>query len=735
MAFNLPVQNFFSRVSEITPWVRPADWPVITDVPNEVQFLICDLDDASCSLRTTFNRTSGSQNLVIDWGDGNTDTLTAGSVTTVTNHQYVAGTGTPCSLGYTTFKIRVYFTGTGVSTITRCNIQPLYITGNTFSAQPVMALEAYYGDGTVTAGAPIFYGSPGASSSVGYFPYLKYVKFPTSVPSAWSSFSNVFNGCSSLARVKMPDSAPNLSSLSSAFDNCWELEEVTLPSDAINISNLQNTFSGCNNLRSVTFPPSLNSCTLMSSTFQGCINIRNITLPTLNNCSNFQSTFNGCTQLEWVKFEGLHTGTASINCSSMFVSCFNLQNVYFPTSVSSACSYSLSSSFNGCYNLKSIVFPASMTISSLSTTFGSCYSLASCILPTSTVGPSTMSAAFNTCISLKKITLPSSSISAINLSSAFSGCSKLEEVTIPSTLTISDMTSTFSNCVALKTLNWTPGVQDSLTTLVNTFNSCVNLTSVNLPTSMTGLTSLTAAFAQCRSLEQISFPSSLNSVTTMSNAFSNCSSLTSATLPTSMSACTDMSAVFAQCRSLISIVLPNIVSTSLTTFSGCFNGCVSLKSITFPGAAQLSVVTNISSLFASCSALTTIINFDKIGSLTATPLVNAGSNQYARLTNISFVAPFSLLVISGSTLTSGRTDVRSVRLLNTSAGQWTGTSPQINVSYTNMSTANLVQLFNDMAAQGNVVSKTISILNATGASGLTAADRLIITSKGWTITG
>ena len=82
-----------------------------------------------------------------------------------------------------------------------------------------------------------------------------------------------------------------------------------------------------------------------------------------------------------------------------------------------------------------------------------------------------------------------------------------------------------------------------------------------------------------------------------------------------------------------------------------------------------------------------------------------------------------------------RADVQSVRLLNASAGQWTGSSPQINVSNTNMSTAQIVQLFNDMAAQGNVVSKTINITTATGAAALTAADRLIVTSIGWTITG
>jgi hypothetical protein len=40
-----------------------------------------------------------------------------------------------------------------------------------------------------------------------------------------------------------------------------------------------------------------------------------------------------------------------------------------------------------------------------------------------------------------------------------------------------------------------------------------------------------------------------------------------------------------------------------------------------------------------------------------------------------------------------------------------------------------------MAAQGTTASKTINITGATGAAGLTAGDRLIITSKGWTITG
>jgi hypothetical protein len=250
---------------------------------------------------------------------------------------------------------------------------------------------------------------------------------------------------------------------------------------------------------------------------------------------------------------------------------------------------------------------------------------------------------------------------------------------------------------------------------------------------MNACTTLLQGFSSCYSLETISLPATMNSVTTTQNAFSFCNNLKSVTLPTSMTACTSFAGIFNACRTIETIVFPATVSSSVTDFSSAFQNCWSLKSITFP-TNQLSLVNTLLATFNTCPNLTNIINFNKVGSLTATPLVNASSNNFARLLSISFVCPLSVLALSGNN-SSARTDVQSVRLLNTSAGQWTGTSPQINVSNTNMSTANIVQLFNDMAAQGTVVSKTINISTAVGAAGLTAADRLIVTSKGWTITG
>jgi hypothetical protein len=105
----------------------------------------------------------------------------------------------------------------------------------------------------------------------------------------------------------------------------------------------------------------------------------------------------------------------------------------------------------------------------------------------------------------------------------------------------------------------------------------------------------------------------------------------------------------------------------------------------------------------------------------------------AQVTSLSFPQRITKLELQGTA--TNRSRLSLLRLTNTGGSQWTGTSPQISVAYTDMSTANLVTLFNDLAAQGSVTSKTIDITSATGAAGLTAGNRQIITNIGWTITG
>ena len=735
MAFNLPVQNYFSRTTGPAVYSRPSDWPVITDVATEVQFLFCDLGDATCAIRTNFTRTSGSQNIIIDWGDATISTVTT-NFSTNTNHTYTPGTGTPCSLGYTTFIIRVYFTGTGVSVLNNCNIMVIPISGDISGFQSCAVLEAYYGDSTQNATIVNFNSQGSSNGSLGVYSYLQFVKLPATV--SWSQWNSAFFNCTALLKVVMPTSNSAATQYQSVFSNCYNLLELILPSNSTVITTFGNAFQTCYNLRSITLPTTLNSCTIFSTTFYGCYNLRSVTLPSINVCNSLQIAFYSCYQLEWVKFTSMPTVIGAINMNNTFGSCFNLQNVYFPATGTATSIYDFSYTFSSCFQLKSIVLPSNINVSTFNSTFQSCSALTSCILPTSAAACTTYINIFYSCYSLLKITLPAAPTAAVSFNSAFSSCLKLQEITIPSGYTITDMGTICTTCVSLKTFIWTPGVQNSLTTLLSAFNGCALLTSITMPSSMNSLTTLNAAFSSCSMLSSITFPSSLNAVTTMTSCFNSCRLLKSVTLPTSMSSCTIFSSLFQDCNLLISITLPNTVSSGTTTFSACFFQCYNLKTCVLPGAAQLSLVTSISSMFQLCSNLVTLTNFDKLGSLTATPLMSANSMQYNRFTSgsaISFSGPLSGLALNGLQ-SNFKTDVQSVRLLNASAGQWTGSSPQINVSFTNMSTAQIVQLFNDMAAQGTQpTTKTINITSATGAAALTAADRLIVTSRNWTIIG
>jgi hypothetical protein len=736
MGVKLPIQNNFTKTIESDEWIRPSDWPVITDANNEVQFLFSDINNASCTIRTNFNRNSGSQNITIDWGDGTTDVVTT-NATTNTTHVYTPETGTPCSRGYTTFKIRVYFTGTGSSVLTACRLFGILIGANTANIYNVVGLlEVYYGNGTQIVNMDAYYYSnANSTSSLSSFTLLEYVKLPATVNS--SIFNSTFDGCTSLSVVVMPTSASLISSFNLTFQNCYNLRSITFPPNATGVTTFSSCFLNCFSLTSVTFPTTLNSVSDgFANMFQNCFSLKNVTFPSVNICTNFASAFSSCLSLEWVRFTSLpiFVGSVAVSFVGTFSTCNNLQNVYFPATCSANANYNFTTAFAQCFNLKSIVFPVGFNPSNLTSAFASCYNLKRVVFQSGASNLTSLSITFQSCYYLTDLTLPSSVSSlGITLSNMLQNCYALKTITIPNYL-ITSLQSTFINCRSLQTINWTPGTQNSLTSMISAFQNCSLLKTITLPTTMNALQSILTAFSGCRSLTSLTFPATLNSMTSINSAFASCYLLTSVTLPTSATALTDFTGAFNSCFTIRTITLPATVSTGVTGFASTFNACSSLRTVTFPSSPQMINVSTLVSAFAQSSNLNSLINFNKVGSLGATPLVNGGSNAFMSIPSISFSCPLSVLGVNNTS--SGLiNNVQAVRLLNTSAGQWTGTSPQINVSFTNMSTANLVQLFNDMAAQGTVTSKTINITGATGAAGLTAANRLLITSKGWTITG
>ena len=743
MAFNLPAQTGLAPLKPTSPtvWTRPVDWITITDVAGEAQFLVADTGTASYAISTTFSRTA-SQDLLIDWGDGTTDTISTTSATT-TQHTYAIGGGTPCSRGYTTYKIRIYGSAAGV-TINGARFVSLTTAVNgsvPYQLYSFGLLEAYYGDGIDIANMSYYFG--GATSfnanSLGNFPMLEYCKLPASMPNT-TAFNNAFEFCYELAVIVMPTSAPSLTNFTSTFRLCSNLERLDFPSDATAITTLNGAFQNCARLTTATFPTTLNSCTDLTNTFQFCPLLNTISLPSLNVNQAYSGTFGSCYALTNFKMTGWTSTATAINVGTMFSGCSSLETFTIPNPAAGTSYINVQSMFTNCTSLRQLVYPANFNLTgSMSNAFLGNVGLISVVMPASTA-ITNMQSCFSGCFNLQSVTLPTTNSGNCIMTSCFANCYSLQSITIPSGFPISISNLIFNGCQNLKTVTYS-GTQNAITTMASAFNNCVSLETVVLPSSMTAATDFSSIFNGCSKLTSVTFPTAANTVTTIANAFTNCTNLTTVTLPTSMSSVQTggLVGVFNGCNALQTVTLPATVSGALQQTSTLFQNCFNLKTVTLPTTQTNSwaVCTN---MFNNCTNLTTVNNSDKLGNnaAAATQIVDASAIQTfaGRLASLDFSCKFSRLVLSGTA--TNRNNLTSLRLRNTGAAsgsgsaQWSGGSPQLTIAYTNMDTAAIDQMFTDMAAAGTYTGKTCDI---TGTPGAATCDRSIVTSQGWTVLG
>lgn len=746
MAFNIPSKLAIIKQKPVNPsteiWTRPGDWPSVTDAAGEVQFLVSDVLNATYNLQTAFIKPA-SQNLYIDWGDGTTDTIST-NTDVYTSHTYAVGTGTACSRGYTTFKIRVYVDSGATIDVCKFRAQGYNGTGDTeeYTANnPCGLLEAYYGDGTLPSLGMYEYFRD--SIILVSFSYLEYVKCPDTMnynQGLVSTFttSSASGGCPVLAKVIMPTNYSGVTMVfTNTFNGCGNLIEVNFPT-SVNIESLSGTFGFCTKLRSITLPSNMDSCTTIANAFQSCFALGYIDLPALPACTNYSSAFNSCRSLTSFNLKTFTSATGqTINLTSTFLSCSSLVNINFPSVVATGTILSLANTFNGCTCLLAITFPET-DIDSLSSTFSGCNNLQSVTLPTSCSSLTTLASTFQSCNSLPEITLPTTVTGGtITMTSTFLNCSSISSITIPSSYVLGSLANIFGSCSNLVTCNLPNNAQNSLTSLSGAFQNCFSLINLTLPTSLNGVTTLQSAFSGCSSLESVSLPATMNSVTTMQSVFTNCTSLTSITFPTSMTALTTsgFSGCVSGCTSLKTLVFPATVAAGVS-FMNALNsapGLPSLQTVTFP-TTQMTGITTLASNFNYCQGLTGAYNVDKLGNnntvgtvyVTGTSIM--GPNVAARrLLSLDFTCKFSTFVFNGTV--TRPLALNSLRLRNSGTGQYAGSSPQINVSYTSLGTAALDQLFTDLPT---VTSKTINI---TGTPGAATCTRSIATSKGWTVTG
>jgi hypothetical protein len=307
----------------------------------------------------------------------------------------------------------------------------------------------------------------------------------------------------------------------------------------------------------------------------------------------------------------------------------------------------------------------------------------------------------------------------------------LEKVTISHLGSSSSMSYLFASLTGLKQVNIT-ATTTGVTDTSYMFTNCPSLISVNL-FNTSNVTNTVQMFNGCSVLEEI--PNFNLSKTLNAGAmFQNCYKLK--TVPAlDMRLNTTFGYMFYNCYSLTEIGLMD--TRSGTDFSNFAYICSSLKTV---ANLNMSAATNASSAFAACPS---IDNFPAITlgaancNLTSflynsNMIKKVGDMDVSKAANFSnfFAGGVSLRTLPALNLNSGTTFTNMVSNVMTKA-PFTNVRASLVLSNKNLGRTAIIEVFNGLAS--GVSAKTITVSANPGYASLTATDRLIATTKGWTI--
>ena len=520
---------------------------------------------------------------------------------------------------------------------------------------------------------------------------------------------NLFYGCTDLSFVRMS----MITVISdSAFYGCTKLSYISFNKNITTIQN--NAFYGCTNLKTLTIPNFISF--VGSNAFNGCSGLdylifhKNSSLIQSTNSGSIgyldPSAFNNCS--------GLSNGSVFVYQPDSFLNTYfttksyqYFQDILLFTNINTGGSFNDTSiPTSQTYNKLSlpgsklntsntnIYIYQSDTIARPTVIYGNAYvnnnNLIDIIIPPTIT--SIGDYAFFKCNQIQNLFIPNSvQTIGINEIDRFGSPVMANLVNCVLDSSFNSLTfgkGFFSNCGNLTFFYVSPGVIGDCPFFYNnfwlmgivfdpssnvtqiqgysfqgSFTSCINLSTINIPDSITSINS--SAFSNCNNLQTVNYTSNSSLTYIGPSVFDNCTSLTSVAVPRLVTIID--SRAFNGCTSLSQITFD--VSSNLTTigsfaFSGCpiesisipssvitignngFNGSNKLKNVYINQNASLRTIGD--SAFQNCTLLN---NFTFSNSL-----VSIGNSAFSNdiSLNISVILPNTLTTLGNSAFTNSK---------------------------------------------------------------------------------
>ena len=233
--------------------------------------------------------------VTVDWGDGNTSTLTGTSVSTAVfadNHTYA-------SAGDYVIKLEVdgsaaFLGNTSVGSYLLCYTNTADKRNKVYS-NAIQKVEI--GSNVINIGSSAFYNCYSLSS--------------ITIPSGVTSIeSNAFYSCYSLSSITIPSGVTRIRNY--AFYNCYSLLSITIPSGVTSIENY--AFYSCYSLSSIAIPSG--ATRIGSSAFYNCYSLSSITIP--SGVTSIESNaFYSCSSVAYYDFSN-HTSVPTLSSTNSF---------------------------------------------------------------------------------------------------------------------------------------------------------------------------------------------------------------------------------------------------------------------------------------------------------------------------------------------------------------------------------------------------------------------------------